>query len=79
MCELLGREEQVGWLEVNISCPNVHGGGMSFGTDPHAAAELLHSAVREVTDKPIIMKLSPNVTDITEHSPRLRETRERTE
>ena len=65
VCELLGREEQVGWLEVNISCPNVHGGGMSFGTDPHAA-EAVTRAVREVTDKPIIMKLSPNVTDITE-------------
>lgn len=65
VCELLGRERQVGWLEVNISCPNVHGGGMSFGTDPRAAAEVTR-AVRAVTDKPIIMKLSPNVTDITE-------------
>ena len=55
--------EQVGWLEVNISCPNVHGGGMSFGTDPKMAAEVTR-AVKEVTTKPVIMKLSPNVTDI---------------
>ncbi len=54
---------QVGWLEVNISCPNVHGGGMSFGTDP-AQAALVTRAVRAVTDKPVIMKLTPNVTDI---------------
>ena len=64
-CALLDREEQVGWLEVNISCPNVHGGGMSFGTDPKAAAEVTR-AVKRVTRKPVIMKLSPNVTDITE-------------
>ena len=64
-CEKLDREEQVGWLEVNISCPNVHGGGMSFGTDPKAAAEVT-AAVKRVTTKPVIMKLSPNVTDITE-------------
>ena len=63
-CQRLGREEQVGWLEVNISCPNVHGGGMSFGTDPKAAAEVT-AAVKKVTTKPVIMKLSPNVTDIT--------------
>ena len=62
-CERLAREEQVGWLEVNVSCPNVHGGGMSFGTAPEAAAEVTR-AVRAVTDKPIIIKLSPNVTDI---------------
>ncbi len=62
---LIHREEQVGWLEVNISCPNVHGGGMSFGTDPKAAAEVT-AAVKRVTTKPVIMKLSPNVTDITE-------------
>ena len=62
-CEKLDREEQVGWLEVNISCPNVHGGGMSFGTDPRAAAEVTR-AVKAVTKKPVIMKLSPNVTDI---------------
>jgi dihydroorotate dehydrogenase (NAD+) catalytic subunit len=55
--------EQVGWLEVNISCPNVHGGGMSFGTSPEAAAEVT-AAVKKVTKKPIIVKLSPNVTDI---------------
>lgn len=61
--EKLDKEEQVGWLEINISCPNVHGGGMSFGTDPKAAAEVIR-AVREVTTKPVIAKLSPNVTDI---------------
>jgi len=63
VCEKLDKEEQVGWLEVNISCPNVHGGGMSFGTDPAAAAEVTR-AVKAVTTKPVIMKLSPNVTDI---------------
>ena len=57
------QEAQVGWLEVNISCPNVHGGGMSFGTDPAAAAEVT-KAVKAVTTKPVIVKLSPNVTDI---------------
>ena len=62
-CEMLDREEQVGWLEVNISCPNVHGGGMSFGTQPEAAAEVTR-AVKAVTKKPVIIKLSPNVTDI---------------
>ncbi len=62
-CELLDKEEQVGWLEVNVSCPNVHGGGMSFGTQPEAAAEVT-KAVKKVTNKPIIIKLSPNVTDI---------------
>ncbi|MBQ7010588.1 MAG: dihydroorotate dehydrogenase [Clostridia bacterium] len=62
-CERLDKEEQVGWLEVNVSCPNVHGGGMSFGTDPAAAAEVT-KAVRAVTTKPIIIKLSPNVTDV---------------
>ena len=62
-CERLDKEEQVGWLEVNVSCPNVHGGGMSFGTDPKAAAEVTR-AVKKVTTKPVIIKLSPNVTDI---------------
>ncbi len=62
-CEKLDKEEQVGWLEVNISCPNVHGGGMSFGTSPEAAAEVT-KAVKAVTKKPVIIKLSPNVTDI---------------
>ncbi len=61
--ERLDKEEQIGWFEVNISCPNVHGGGMSFGTDPRAAAEVT-AAVRKVTKKPLIIKLSPNVTDI---------------
>ena len=62
-CELLDKEEQIGWLEVNVSCPNVHGGGMSFGTQPSAAAEVT-KAVKKVTKKPVIIKLSPNVTDI---------------
>ena len=62
-CEKLDKEEQVGWLEVNVSCPNVHGGGMSFGTQPEAAAEVTR-AVKAVTKKPVIIKLSPNVTDI---------------
>ena len=62
-CEKLDQEAQVGWLEVNVSCPNVHGGGMSFGTDPRAAAEVT-TAVKRVTTKPVIVKLSPNVTDI---------------
>ena len=62
-CERLDKEEQVGWLEVNVSCPNVHGGGMSFGTNPEAAAEVT-AAVKKVTTKPVIIKLSPNVTDI---------------
>ena len=64
VCQKLDACEQVGWLEVNISCPNVHGGGMSFGTDPKMAAEVTQ-AVKNVTTKPVIMKLSPNVTDIT--------------
>ena len=62
-CQRLDAEEQVGWLEVNVSCPNVHGGGMSFGTSPEAAAEVVR-AVKAVTTKPVIVKLSPNVTDI---------------
>ena len=63
VCRRLDAQPQVGWLEVNISCPNVHGGGMSFGTDPKAAAEVTW-AVKQVTTKPVIVKLSPNVTDI---------------
>lgn len=62
-CALLDKESQIGWLEVNVSCPNVHGGGMSFGTDPKAAASVTR-AVKAVTKKPVIIKLSPNVTDI---------------
>ena len=62
-CALLDKEEQVGWLEVNISCPNVHGGGMAFGTSPEGASEVVR-AVKAVTTKPVIVKLSPNVTDI---------------
>jgi dihydroorotate dehydrogenase (NAD+) catalytic subunit len=61
--ERLENENQIGWFEVNVSCPNVHGGGMSFGTSPSAAAEVT-KAVRKVTKKPLIIKLSPNVTDI---------------
>lgn len=63
VCQKLDTCPQVGWLEVNISCPNVHGGGMSFGTCPEAAAEVT-AAVKKVTKKPVIVKLSPNVTDI---------------
>ena len=62
-CERLDGEEDIGWFEVNVSCPNVHGGGMSFGTSPEAAAEVT-AAVRKVTKKPLLIKLSPNVTDI---------------
>lgn len=62
-CEKLDKEEIVGWLEVNVSCPNVHGGGMSFGTDPAAAAEVV-KAVKRAVKKPVVVKLSPNVTDI---------------
>ncbi len=62
-CSLLDKQEQVGILEVNVSCPNVHGGGMSFGTDPACAAEVT-KAVKAVTTKPVVIKLSPNVTDI---------------
>ncbi len=64
-CEKIDKCEQVGWIEVNISCPNVHGGGMSFGTNPKSAREVV-SAVKKVTKKPVIIKLSPNVTDIVE-------------
>ncbi len=63
VCERLDKQPQVGWLEVNISCPNVHGGGMSFGTDPNAAEEVVR-AVKKAVTKPVIVKLSPNVTDI---------------
>lgn len=63
VCSRLDGEEQIGWFEVNVSCPNVHGGGMSFGTQPSAVAQVV-SAVRKATKKPIIIKLSPNVTDI---------------
>ena len=60
---VLDKEEQVGWLEINVSCPNVHGGGMSFGVTPEGAASVV-KAVKAVTTKPVIIKLSPNVTDI---------------
>ena len=63
MSRILDKEEQVGWLEINVSCPNVHGGGMSFGVTPEGAASVV-KAVKAVTTKPVIIKLSPNVTDI---------------
>lgn len=64
-CSRLDGQEQIGWFEVNISCPNVHGGGMSFGTSPDAAAQVT-KAVKKVTSKPVYMKLSPNVTNIVD-------------
>ena len=62
-CAKLDKEEQVGFLEVNVSCPNVHGGGMSFGTDPVAVSKVVKE-VKKVATKPVIIKLSPNVSDI---------------
>lgn len=62
-CEKIDACQQVGWIEVNVSCPNVHNGGMSFGTEPEAVEKVV-KAVKAVTTKPIIIKLSPNVTDI---------------
>ncbi len=64
-CEKLDKEDQIGWFEVNISCPNVHGGGLAFGTSAKNAAEVT-KAVKKVTTKPVFIKLSPNVTDIVE-------------
>lgn len=64
-CQLIDKEPQVGIIEVNISCPNVHGGGLAFGADPVAAGEVT-AAVKEVTTKPVVMKLSPNVTSIAD-------------
>ena len=64
-CEKLNGEDQIGWFEVNISCPNVHGGGLAFGTSAKNAAQVT-KAVKKVTDKPVLIKLSPNVTDIVE-------------
>ena len=64
-CEKLDSEDQIGWFEVNISCPNVHGGGLAFGTSAKNAAEVT-KAVKKVTTKPVFIKLSPNVTDIVE-------------
>lgn len=63
--ETLNTDDGIGWFEINISCPNVHGGGLAFGTSAENAAAVT-KAVRAVTNKPIIIKLSPNVTDITE-------------
>ncbi len=62
-CEKIDKEDQVEFIEVNVSCPNVHNGGMSFGTSPESAAEVT-KAVKAVTTKPVFIKLSPNVTDI---------------
>ena len=64
-CTLLDKEAQIGWFEINISCPNVHAGGVNFGTDAKNAADVI-SAVKKVVSKPVIAKLTPNVTDITE-------------
>ena len=64
-CERIDKEEQVGIIEVNVSCPNVHNGGMAFGTSAEAAAQVT-SAVKAVTSKPVYIKLSPNVTDIVQ-------------
>ncbi|MBR7133547.1 MAG: dihydroorotate dehydrogenase [Clostridia bacterium] len=64
-CRMLDSEEQIGWFEVNISCPNVHGGGLAFGTSAKNA-EAVTKAVKKVTSKPVFIKLSPNVTNITE-------------
>ena len=64
-CRILDAEEQIGWFEINISCPNVKGGGLAFGTNPDNAVAVVKK-VRQVTAKPVIVKLSPNVTDITE-------------
>ncbi len=64
-CERLDSQDQIGWFEVNISCPNVHGGGLAFGTSAKNAAEVT-KAVKKVTTKPVFIKLSPNVTDIVE-------------
>lgn len=64
-CQLIDKEDQVGIIEVNVSCPNVHGGGMAFGTDPKNVYEVT-KAVKAVTTKPVYVKLSPNVTDIVE-------------
>lgn len=63
--EKLDTDSQIGWFEINISCPNVHGGGLAFGTSAENAAAVT-KAVKRVTKKPVILKLSPNVTDITE-------------
>ena len=65
VCEKLDKIDDIGWLEVNISCPNVHGGGMSFGTNPESAYAVT-KAVKKVTTKPIIIKLTPNVTSIAD-------------
>ena len=64
-CEKLDACPEIGWFEVNISCPNIHGGGMSFGTTP-ALAEEVTAAVKKVTTKPVFIKLSPNVTSIVD-------------
>ena len=65
VCQKINKEEQVGWIELNVSCPNVHGGGMSFGTDPSSIKKVI-TEVKKVITKPLIVKLSPNVTNIVE-------------
>ena len=65
LAEAMDKEEQVGIIEVNVRCPNVHNGGMAFGTDPESAAEITR-VVKKAAKKPVFIKLSPNVTDITE-------------
>lgn len=65
LAEAMDKEPQVGIIEVNVSCPNVHNGGMAFGTDPESAAKVT-AAVKKAAEKPVFIKLSPNVTDITE-------------
>ncbi len=65
VAEKLAKSDQVGWLEVNISCPNVRCGGLAFGTQPENAAEVTRAVKAVAGEKPVIMKLSPNVTDIT--------------
>jgi dihydroorotate dehydrogenase (NAD+) catalytic subunit len=62
-CEKIDKVDMVGWIELNVSCPNVHGGGLAFGTDPDNVRNVV-KAVKKVTHKPLIVKLSPNVTDI---------------
>ena len=71
-CERLDSQEQVGWLEVNVSCPNVHGGGMSFGTDARQRRQRSPGPSRRSRKSRFIIKLSPNVTDIVEHRESLR-------
>ncbi|MCQ2911977.1 MAG: dihydroorotate dehydrogenase [Bacilli bacterium] len=65
VCEKVSKLDMVGWIELNVSCPNVHGGGLAFGTDPENIKNVV-TAVKKVINKPLIVKLSPNVTNIVE-------------